>query len=171
MTTPGATELRDHDAGAGVLFPTHLLAAGLIGHGSRLPPVWLVVGASIPDVIDKPLGLLGIADLYHSIGHTALVAPLFLLIALSSRTGLAVAIGWGSHLVLDALHVVLNGRPGDALFLGWPLVAPADPLGIPPGEFLLFYLWTPSFLIEGVLWIALALVVAKHRLTLPDPSK
>ena len=171
MTTPGATELRDRDAGAGVLFPTHLLAAGLIGHGSRLPSVWLVVGASIPDVVDKPLGLLGVADLYHSVGHTALVAPLFVLLALSSRTGLAVAIGWNSHLVLDALHVVLNGRPGDALFLGWPLVAPADPLGIPPGEFLLFYLWTPSFLVEAVLWIALVLVVAKHRLALPDPNR
>ena len=154
-----------------MLFPTHLLVAAFIGHESRLSSVWLVLGASLPDVIDKPLGLLGIVDLYHSIGHTALVAPFFLLLALSSRTGLAVALGWVSHLVLDALHVIINGRPNDALFLGWPLVAPADPLGIPPGEFLLFYLWTPSFLIEGILWIALALVVAKHRLALPDSSK
>ena len=154
-----------------MLFPTHLLVAAGIGRASWLSSVWVVVGASIPDIVDKPLGLLGIVDLYHSIGHTALIAPLALLVALSSRTGLAVAIGWNSHLVLDALHVVLNGRPGDALFLGWPLVAPADPLGIPPGEFLLFYLWTPSFLVEAVLWIALVLVVAKHRLALPDPNR
>ncbi|WP_049898204.1 hypothetical protein [Halococcus agarilyticus] len=153
-----------------MLFPTHLLVAAVVGHESRLSSVWLVVGAAIPDVVDKPLGLLGIADLYHSVGHTALGAPLFVLLALSSRAGLAVAVGWGSHLLLDALHVVLNGRPGDALFLGWPLTVPPDPLGIPPGEFLLFYLWTPSFLVESALWGALALVLVKRRSILPGPS-
>lgn len=154
-----------------MLFPTHLLVAAGIGRASWLSSVWVVVGASIPDIVDKPLGLLGIVDLYHSIGHTALIAPLALLVALSSRTGLAVAVGWISHLLLDALHVVVNGRPGDALFLVWPLVAPADPLGIPPGEFLLFYLWTPSFLIESILWIALALVLVNQRLLRPNSDK
>lgn len=153
-----------------MLFPTHLLVAAGIGRASRLSSVWVVVGASIPDIVDKPLGLLGIVDLYHTVGHTALIAPLVLLVALSSRSGLAVAVGWSSHLLLDALHVVVNGRPGDALFLAWPLIVPADPLGIPPGEFLLFYLGTPSFLIESILWIVLALVFVNQRLLRPDPD-
>jgi hypothetical protein len=154
-----------------VLFVTHLVVAALVGCMSRLSSAWLVVGAAIPDVVDKPLGWLGIVDLYHSVGHTALLAPLALLVALSSRAGLAVAIGWGSHLVLDALHVVINGRPGAALFLGWPLVSPTDPLGIPPGEFFLFYLWTPSFFVEVVIWVALIAVLVDGRLIRPTPDE
>jgi len=139
-----------------VLFPTHLVAAALVGRASRLPTVWLVAGAAVPDVVDKPLGVLGVVDLYHSVGHTALAAPLAVAVALSGRAGLAAAVGWGAHLLLDALHVVVNGRPGDALFLGWPLAVPPDPFAVPPGEFVLLYLWTPSFLLELLLWAALA---------------
>jgi len=154
-----------------VLFPTHLAAAALVGRGSGLPSWWLVAGAAAPDIVDKPLGLLGIVELYHSVGHTALLVPLAVGVALSSRAGLAAAIGWGSHLLLDALHVVVNGRPGDALFLGWPLVVPTDPFAVPPGEFFLVYLWTPSFLLEGVLWAAFAVVFLGPRVAAGSRSR
>jgi hypothetical protein len=139
-----------------MLFLTHLAAAALVGRVSRLPTVPLVAGAAFPDLLDKPLGALGLVELYHSIGHSALLVPLFVLLALYSRAGSAAAVGWGSHLFLDALHVVVNGRPGHAVFLLWPLVEPADPLGLPPGAFFWYYLGTPSFYLEVVLWLLLA---------------
>ncbi|RJT07136.1 metal-dependent hydrolase [Halococcus sp. IIIV-5B] len=147
-----------------MLFVTHLAAAALLGRFTRLPAVWVVVGAALPDVVDKPLAWLGLVEPFHSIAHTALLLPVACLIALSSRRGAAVALGWGSHLALDALHIVLNGRPDDALFLGWPVVSPTDPLGIPPGEFFIYYLWTPSFFLEAAFWTALIVwVIYSHR--------
>jgi hypothetical protein len=172
----------------GVLFPTHLLVAvgmsRLADHprvrrrlrsaptrstastridGPTLPASWLVAGAAFPDVLDKPLGVLGVFDVYQSIGHSLLLAPLAVAVAARHRRGLALAVGWGSHLALDAFHVVLNGRASDALFLAWPVVSRADPLAIPPGEFALFYAGSPSFYVEVTLWLAALLVVARSR--------
>ena len=142
-------------------FPTHLAAATLLGRWSRLSVPWLLAGAALPDLVDKPLALLGVVDLYHTVGHTALLAPLTVTVAFASPTGRALAAGWASHLFLDALHVVINGRPGDALFLGWPLVVPPDPLAIPPGEFFVYYLWSPSFVLECVFWGVLGVVLLR----------
>ncbi len=135
-----------------MLFLTHLVAAALAGRLSRLSTGWLVVGAALPDLLDKPLGALGVFELYHSIGHSAGFALFLVPIALYGRSGIAVFAGWGSHLLLDAVHVVVNGRPGHALFLLWPVTESTDPLGIPPGEFFWYYVGTPSFYIEVVLW-------------------
>ncbi|RJX42564.1 metal-dependent hydrolase [Halonotius aquaticus] len=154
-----------------MLFPTHLVVAAGIGIVSRLraavsgsstgaasqPPLsigWLVIGAALPDVVDKPLGIAGVTELFHSVGHSALVLPVMVAVALASRQGLALAIGWGSHLFLDALHVVINGRPSDALFFGWPVVSPPNPPAIPPGEFFWYYLGSLSFYLEVLLWLA-----------------
>lgn len=168
----------------GVLFATHLLVAVGIGwfagHPrvrrrfaggaaptlSTAPPLsvrWLVAGAALPDVVDKPLGTLGVFDVYQSIGHSALLVPLAVALAARHRHGLAVAVGWGSHLALDALHVVVNGRAGDALFLAWPLLTRSDPLAIPPGEFALFYVGTPSFFLEAALWLAAVALAVRSR--------
>jgi len=65
-----------------------------------------------------------------------------------------------SHLLLDALHIIVNGRPMDTLFLFWPLTVPPEPLGLPPGEFFLHYLWSPSFFLELLVWAAFLAVVA-----------
>jgi hypothetical protein len=142
-------------------FLTHLVAASLLGRWSRLSVPWLVAGAALPDVVDKPLAMLGVVDLYHTVGHTALLAPLFVVLALAAPAGRALAVGWVSHLFLDAFHIVLNGRAGDALFLGWPLVVPPDPLAIPPGEFFRYYLWSPSFFLECGFWVLLGVAVLR----------
>lgn len=147
-----------------MLFATHLLVAALLGRWSRLPLVPAVVGAAIPDLVDKPLASLGVVDLFHSVGHTALLGLVALPIvarcrrsaARRCRTAVAAAVGWASHLFLDACHIVINGRPGDALFVLWPVVTPPDPLAIPPGEFFVFYLGTPSFFVEVAIWVGAA---------------
>lgn len=156
-----------------VLFPTHLVVAAGIGVWSRLraapaagtasqlplPIGWLIVGAALPDLVDKPLGLIGVTELFHSIGHSALVVPAMVAVALGCQRGVALAVGWGSHLLLDAVHVVVNGRPSDALFLGWPAVVPPNPPAIPPGEFVWYYIGSPSFSLEVVLWLAVGALV------------
>jgi len=151
-----------------VLFPTHLLVAvgmrWLASHSRvrrrlRAAPTlsagWLVAGAALPDIVDKPLGAFGVVDTYHSAGHSVLLVPLAVAVAVRHRHGLAIAVGWGSHLALDAFHVVVNGRASDALFLVWP-VTRSDPLAIPPGEFVRFYVGSPSFYIELGLWLRLS---------------
>ena len=137
-----------------MLFATHLVAAVLLGRRWALSPAWLVAGAALPDVVDKPLTMAGLVDLYHTVGHSALLVVLAVPVALAGRRGLAVAVGWGSHLTLDAFHVAINGRPEDAVFLVWPLATPATPLKLPPGDFFVYYLWTPSFFVEVGIWVA-----------------
>jgi hypothetical protein len=147
-----------------VLFATHLLAAGLLARRLGIPVGWAVVGAALPDLVDKPLASLGVVDLFHSVGHSALLAVVLVPIAFLGSAGLAAAVGWGSHLLLDAFHVIVNGRAGDALFLAWPLATPPTPLAIPPGEFFFYYLWSPSFFVEVAIWVgAAALAVRAWR--------
>jgi len=159
-----------------VLFPTHLLVAGWIGWLSGRPRVrerlpgtptlsvgWLLVGATLPDAVDKPLGALGVVDVYHSVGHSALLAPLAVAVAARHRHGLAAAVGWASHLALDAIHVAVNGRPENAVSLLWPVLEQPDPLGIPPGQFAPFYAGTPSFYLEVAVWTAAVLVGLRSR--------
>jgi hypothetical protein len=156
-----------------VLFPTHLLVAALLGRGSRLSTPWLAVGAALPDVVDKPLATAGVTDLFHSVGHSVLWLPVAVAVGLAGARGLAAAVGWGSHLLLDAAHIVVNGRPGDALSLAWPVAAPADPLAIPPGAFALYYVGTPSFVLEVALWLGAAAALARTRVRrreADDPS-
>ena len=57
-----------------------------------------------------------------------------------------------------------SGRAGDALFVLWPLSPPPDPRAIPPGEFFVYYLWSPSFFVEVAVWAgAVALAVRAVR--------
>jgi hypothetical protein len=146
-----------------VLFPTHLAIAALLGRRSGLSTAWLLVGAALPDAVDKPLATLGVVDLFHTVGHSGLLVVLAVPVAYYSRSGLALAAGWGSHLLLDALHIVVNGRPTDTLFLVWPLAVPPTPMALPPLSFARQYLWSPSFFLELVIWAALAAVVVDCR--------
>jgi hypothetical protein len=145
-----------------MLFPTHLLAAAVVGRVSGLAPLWLVVGTAVPDVVDKPLATLGVTSLFHSVGHSALLLVVAVPLALSGRAGLSAAVGWALHLALDAVHAVVNGRAGDAVFLLWPAVVPADPLALPPGSFFLYYLWSPAFFLEVAFWLATAALAIRQ---------
>ncbi len=142
-----------------MLFPTHLLAGYLLGRWFQLPVAWVVVGAALPDVIDKPLAMLGVVDLYHTIGHSIFTLLVVGLLAWRSRLWMAIWVGWASHLALDALQMAINGRPGDVTFLLWPLVRHTPDVRLPPLEFAIYYVGTPAFFVELAIWLLAAYVV------------
>lgn len=142
-----------------MLFPTHLVAAYVVGKRWQLSLFWIVTGAAAPDLIDKPVAIVGLVDLYHSIGHSL---PLFLgisVVVFVQREWVALWVGWGTHLLLDASHMVINARPEDLRFLAWPVIKHKPAVHLPPIDFLVYYLGTPSFYIEIGIWIVAAYVL------------
>ena len=149
-----------------MLFPTHVLAGYLLGRRWAGLPVWAALGASLPDLIDKPLGAVGATNLYQSVGHSALAVLGVVVVWLLARyTGgadarvLAVGIGWASHVLLDVLGVALNGRPENWVSLLWPVGAKPSPLDLDPVAFYFEYLLSPSFFAEVGVWLAGAYVL------------
>ena len=154
-----------------MLFPTHLLAGYVVGRRWDLPLAWTVAGAALPDVLDKPLAMVGLTELYQTVGHSL---PVFVgagILVLAGRergtfsrgTAAALLAGWASHLLLDATHMVLNGRPADVLFLAWPVIDHVPAVQLPPLAFFAHYLWTPSFFVEVAMWLAVGAVAIRER--------
>lgn len=151
-----------------MLFPTHLVAAYVLGRWMQLPIVPILIGAALPDVIDKPLAMLGLVDLYHSIGHSLLALGLLSIVLLFGERWIAFCIGWASHLVLDALQMVLNGRPDDIQFLLWPFIHHQPAVDLPPVQFAIYYVGTFAFWVEIAIWIlffAILLTSRKQQVT------
>ncbi|SDX89044.1 hypothetical protein [Halopenitus persicus] len=145
-----------------MLFPTHVVAGYVVGYGRRLPPVPAAAGAALPDLIDKPLAMGGVVGIYQSVGHSALVLAALLPVVLCGRAWLAAWLGWASHLVLDAVHMAVNARPGDAVVLLWPVVVRESSLGLGPVPFFRHYLRTPGILLDVSIWIAFGYVVRRQ---------
>jgi hypothetical protein len=146
-----------------MLFPTHLVAAYLLGRQWRRSIPLVVLGAALPDLVDKPLGMLGVTDLYHSVGHSLFALVAVSLLASQSRVLVPLCLGWGSHLVLDAVHMVLNGRPVDVQFLAWPVIRHTPAVDLPPVAFAVQYVGTPSFFVEVVIWVVFGVVLVTSR--------
>ncbi|MFT4880726.1 MAG: hypothetical protein ACI9CA_001210 [Natronomonas sp.] len=145
-----------------MLFPTHVIAGYVLGHRLRLPALPAAAGAALPDIVDKPPAMLGLLDLYHSVGHSALVfLPVLVagLVVSPGRAWIAVCVGWVAHLALDATHMLVNGRPADTAFLLWPAVIHYPDIEFGPLEFFAFYIGSPSFFIEMVVWVGAAALV------------
>ena len=136
-----------------MLFPTHLVAAYGIGKRWGLNPPLLVAGAALPDLIDKTAGMTGLISLYQSIGHSIFALLGLSFVAVVRKNWTPLLVGWASHLALDAIHMVANGRPADVLFLAWPVVEHRPAVHLPPVEFFVHYLGTPSFYLEIPIWI------------------
>jgi len=149
-----------------VLFPTHVAAGYVLGDRLDLPLIAVVAGAALPDLIDKPLATVGATELYHSVAHSGLTPLAIAVSALAvrrHRTVLAgLFAGWASHLALDALGMVVNGRAADVRFLLWPVVRHEPAVGAGPVAFLVHYVSTPSAALDAVILIAAALT-ARER--------
>ena len=101
---------------------------------TRAPPtdlntIALAAGTQFPDLVDKPLAWwVGILPGGRTLAHSlVLMVPLVALLALlARRVGgttqvTAFAVGYGSHLIGDALGPVLYGSYDELAFLLWPL--------------------------------------------------
>jgi len=143
-----------------MLFPTHLAAGYAVGKRWELPALPLVAGAALPDLVDKPAAMVGLVDLYQTAGHSLLLLVVGFVAIFARRELTPLWLGWASHLLLDAFHMLLNGRPADVLFLAWPAIEHTPAVNLPPIAFFGQYLGTPSFYAEFVVWGLLAYVLA-----------
>ncbi len=146
-----------------MLFPTHLAAAYVLGERWDLSLPLVVAGAALPDLIDKPAAMLGLVDLYQSAGHSLVVLVAGFVVVFVRRAWTPLWLGIASHLLLDAVHMLLNGRPADLLFLAWPALEHVPAVDLPPIEFFLYYLGTRSFYAEFVVWGAVAVMLATRN--------
>lgn len=114
----------------GLSLAAALVLARTVGHPSVSPRL-VLVGAILPDVIDKPLALVGFGD-GRSLAHTAVFAlALVGFLAVLPRTEfLGLSFGVAMHLLLDGMW----GQP-DVLL--WPALG----LGFPAGEIRLSRFW------------------------------
>ena len=102
---------------------------GLVTLSDFLDIRLLMIGALVPDIIDKPLCLLGFGD-GRSITHTLLVAIIILLIGsyvykrFKKTWLLAINVGMFTHLLLDSMWT----KPQTLLWplYQWALPAPSD---------------------------------------------
>jgi hypothetical protein len=121
----------------------YLCYAAYCRYGGRRPagPAALAVGlgTQLPDLIDKPLAwYLGVLPHGRSFAHSLVtgvpfvLAPLVVLCVARGRRdlGVALAVGYLSHLVGDGYAAALAGNWRGLGYLAWPLVpAPTDEVG------------------------------------------
>lgn len=158
----------------------YLLYAGYLHARFRRSPdelavVLVAVGTQTPDLIDKPLALVGVLESGRSLGHSFLFAvPLILLFGgisqwRSGNTGPATAFGIGhlSALLGDGVPQFFQGTLSTDLvevgFWFWPLTVPADRIVeqlafTPTAEYVIAQkpAWTAAHLPAGkefVFWI------------------
>jgi hypothetical protein len=146
-----------------MLYPTHPVAGYLLGLLVKLPALPVAVGAAIPDLIDKPLAMVGVADRYHTVAHSVFALAGLAALATRGRVWLAVAVGYASHLALDCVHMLLNDRAEDTEFLLWPLSRNDSTVQLPPLEFAAFYAGTRSFFAELAVWAGFVYALVRRR--------
>jgi hypothetical protein len=140
-----------------MLFGTHLIGGYVSSKLFEQPVALVVLGAALPDIIDKPLGILEIAPHYHSIGHSIFTVVLLVLIGIRIRRLIPMALGWATHIFQDALHILINRGLEETTFMFYPLMFPDKP-EITNGSvnfianFWSNYLWTVGFYTEFMFW-------------------
>lgn len=87
-----------------------------------------IVGAALPDLLDKPPWLFGVVDVGRTVGHSLLFAiPVVVAGWLLARSrdrrplGVAFAIGYASHLATDVPWHLIAGEFDELGFLLWPI--------------------------------------------------
>ncbi|WP_306057667.1 metal-dependent hydrolase [Natronococcus wangiae] len=119
-----------------------------------------IVGAALPDLLDKPLWLSGVLDVGRTIGHSLLFAiPVIAAVWLVARArdrralGVAFAVGYLSHLATDVPWHLLSGDLDELGFLLWPLTPMPEYTGTKP-------LGTVVGLEVTTLWLEAVVLVA-----------
>ncbi|WP_252700554.1 metal-dependent hydrolase [Natronosalvus vescus] len=131
------------------------------GEAPREAPVLAaLVGATLPDLIDKPLVAVGVVDVGRTIGHSVVAAvPLVLAVWLVAtrvdqrELGIAFAIGYASHLAADVPWHLLAGEYDELGFLLWPITNMPEYTGVKP-------LGTIGSVAVTTLWLEAAIFVA-----------
>ncbi|MFB6205948.1 MAG: metal-dependent hydrolase [Haloglomus sp.] len=119
-----------------------------------------LIGAFLPDLVDKPLGALGLVPSFHTVGHSLLLAGVAALVVAGTGRGEALLVGWVSHLAGDLPLAV----PTYLDHYVWPVAAPPAPPPEPPGSYVAGYVTGPAFAAELlVAGAALAWVLAARR--------
>lgn len=126
------------------------------------PAIVAVVGASLADLIDKPLHAAGVVPVGRTIGHSLLFAgPLVAIGWLLARQrgrdrlGVAVAIGYGSHLAADIPWHLLSGDYHELGFLLWPITPMPEYSGVKPlGTVPVLGVEATTLWLEAVIFVA-----------------
>ncbi|SFC11180.1 LexA-binding, inner membrane-associated putative hydrolase [Halobiforma haloterrestris] len=128
------------------------------------PAIAAILGAALPDLLDKPIWLVGIVDVGRTIGHSLLFAlPLLVALGLYARSSdrevlaVAFAVGYLSHVATDVPWHVLSGDVHELGFLLWPITpmppySGTKPLATVPGlEVTVTTLWLEAVvLVAGI---------------------
>ncbi|GAB3024627.1 metal-dependent hydrolase [Natronobiforma cellulositropha] len=103
------------------------------------PAAVAIVGAALPDLLDKPLAALGVVPVGRTVGHSLLFAiPLLAAVWLLARASeretlaLAFAVGYLSHLASDVPWHLLSGDYDELGFLLWPVTHMPAYTGVKP---------------------------------------
>lgn len=132
--------------GAGKHLAFGYLVYSLLEHGRGRSPegrkaVVLLVGVMFPDLVDKPLVLLGILEYGRSFAHSLITVSVIVgIVCLVAHRhgrfelGWTFGLGYLLHIPVDLYGPLLTGNnPIDTAFLFWP-VAVEHPLGVMPPD-------------------------------------
>ncbi|QZA88361.1 hypothetical protein K0C01_11320 [Salinarchaeum sp. IM2453] len=136
-----------------MLFPTHLAAAYTISKHTSTDALAVITGAALPDILDKSLAAQGVTTLYHTFGHSIYTVMAAIPFLRESQRGRGILLGWMSHLLLDGIQMIINGRASDVQFLFWPSIQHVPEVFLPPIRFSKHYIGTPAFYTEIGIWV------------------
>ena len=119
---------------------------------------WLCLfGAFLPDLVDKPLGVLGVVPSLHTVGHSVFVVAVAVVAAVASERWRPVVAGWLSHLALDlslAVPAYLNQYV-------WPLRTPAGGPDEPLAAYVASYATSAAFAVELAIALGAAVLLVR----------
>lgn len=141
-----------------MLLGTHLIGGYIVSEKMSYPQLYVILGAILPDIVDKPLGIMELTSHYHSFGHSIIFASMVLILSIKySPHILALTIGWITHVFMDAFHIFINRGIERTTFMFYPFMFPDKP-EIQNGtvkfasNFWSNYIGTTSFYLEFVIW-------------------
>ncbi len=148
-----------------LLFAHVGLALATARLNSQLDLLFLALGSMLPDIVDKPLGLLlfGSPNMGRTFAHTLLFLIILAAISLRLQNIRSASLTWG---VL--VHLILDSMWSSPVTLLWPLLGgfPLAPNldAISYLQMLLMGLKDPGILLPELLGLGYLLVLVYHRI-------